>query len=118
MELLTGLRALDTSRPDGQQILAEWIKPYLSEKRKLKAIMDSRLGKYPSKAAAETAKLAVNCLAQEPKTRPSMKEVLDTLERIQAIGENEREPRKKPTRRASLPSRQSNLPNHHFPQRR
>lgn len=101
VELLTGLRAMDTTRPDGQKILVDWIKPHLSEKRKLKAIMDSRLGKYPSKASMETAKLAFNCLAQEPKTRPSMKEVLDALEKIQAIGENEREPQKKPARRAS-----------------
>ncbi|KAL8142558.1 hypothetical protein V2J09_015590 [Rumex salicifolius] len=103
-ELLTGLRALDSRRPNGQQTLVDWIKPYLSDKRKLKRIMDTRLeGKYPSKAALETAKLALSCLGQEPRTRPSMKEALETLENIQALGEREREPRKRPVRQSRQP---------------
>ncbi|KAK7848144.1 putative serine/threonine-protein kinase pix13 [Quercus suber] len=82
VEILTGLRALDTNRPSGKHNLVDWIKPYLSEIRKLKLIMDSRLeGKYPSKAAFHISQLALKCLAAEPKHRPSMKEVLEKLER-------------------------------------
>ena len=44
VEILTGLRALDTNRPSGKHNLVDWIKPYLSERRKLKQIMDSQLG--------------------------------------------------------------------------
>ncbi|PHU10472.1 putative serine/threonine-protein kinase Cx32, chloroplastic [Capsicum chinense] len=48
VEMLTGLRAIDTKRPTNQHNLVEWIKPHLSDKRKLKDKMDSRLeGKYP-----------------------------------------------------------------------
>ncbi|KAG2694244.1 hypothetical protein I3760_08G132800 [Carya illinoinensis] len=51
LEILTGLRALDTKRPGGQQNLVEWLKPSLSNKRKLKTIMDTRMeGQYSSKA--------------------------------------------------------------------
>ncbi|KAL2936816.1 putative serine/threonine-protein kinase PIX13, partial [Bienertia sinuspersici] len=86
VELLTGLRALDTNRPSNKHKLVDWIKPYLSEKRKLKSVMDSRFeGKYPSKAATATAGLALKCLAQEPRARPSMQEVVETLEKIQAM---------------------------------
>uniref|UniRef100_A0A7C8ZI43 Protein kinase domain-containing protein n=1 Tax=Opuntia streptacantha TaxID=393608 RepID=A0A7C8ZI43_OPUST len=95
VELLTGLRALDTTRPSGKESLVEWIKPYLSDKRKLKGIMDPRLeGKYPSKAAIETAELALKCLAQEPKSRPSMQEVLETLGKIEAFNEKPKVPRR------------------------
>ncbi|PHT41755.1 putative serine/threonine-protein kinase Cx32, chloroplastic [Capsicum baccatum] len=48
VEMLTGLRAIDTKRPTNQRNLVEWIKPHLSDKRKLKDKKDSRLeGKYP-----------------------------------------------------------------------
>lgn len=94
VEILTGLRALDTNRPSGRHNLVDWIKPYLSDKRKLKNIMDSRLeGKYPSKAALRMAQLALNCLESEPKHRPPMKEVVVTLERIEAMNERQIEPR-------------------------
>lgn len=92
VEILTALRALDTNRPSGKHTLVDWIKPYLHDKRKLKSIMDSRLeGKYPSKAAFRIAQLALNCIETEPKNRPSMKEVVETLERIEASDERPRE---------------------------
>ncbi|KAE8729586.1 Protein kinase APK1B [Hibiscus syriacus] len=95
VELLTGLRALDTNRPSGQHSLVDWIKPYLSNRRKLKSIMDHRLeGKYPSKAAVQVAQLALKCLESEPKYRPSMKEVVHILEQIKSINYNPKEPRK------------------------
>lgn len=87
LEMLTGLHALDTKRPTGQQNLVEWIKPSLSDKRKLKSnIVDYRLeGQYSPKAAFETAKLILKCLESDPKKRPSMKEVFETLKSIKAI---------------------------------
>ncbi|XP_071703106.1 probable serine/threonine-protein kinase PIX13 isoform X2 [Rutidosis leptorrhynchoides] len=84
VEMLTGLRALDNGRPAAQQNLVDWVKPYLANRRKIKNIMDSRLeGRYPSKAAAQIAQLALTCLASEQKSRPSMKEVVATLERLE-----------------------------------
>ena len=92
----------------------DWIKPYLSERRKLKKIMDSRLGgKYPSKAAFQISQLALKCLAAEHKYRPSMKEVLEELERFEAANERPREPRN----HASHPvvHRQGQQPLHNSP---
>ncbi|CAN4107276.1 unnamed protein product [Withania somnifera] len=94
VEMLTGLRALDTNRPSSQHSLVEWIKPHLSDRRKLKDKMDSRLeGRYPSRAAVQIAQLALSCLGPEPKTRPSMKEVVEKLEHIEAANERPKEPR-------------------------
>uniref|UniRef100_A0A7N2LJG2 Protein kinase domain-containing protein n=1 Tax=Quercus lobata TaxID=97700 RepID=A0A7N2LJG2_QUELO len=112
VEILTGLRALDTTRPTGKHNLVGWIKPYLSGIRKLKQIMDSRLAeKYPSKAAFHISQLALKCLAAEPKHRPSMKEVLEKLEWFEAANERPREPRN----HASHPMvhRQGQQPLHH-----
>ncbi|KAK6118699.1 hypothetical protein DH2020_047556 [Rehmannia glutinosa] len=94
VEMLTGLRALDTNRPSGQHSLVEWIKPHLSDRRKLKNIMDSRLeGRYPSRSALHIAHLALNCLENEPKNRPPMQEIVETLERIDSANERPRERR-------------------------
>ncbi|KAF3501337.1 hypothetical protein F2Q69_00040455 [Brassica cretica] len=87
-EILTGLRAVDPLRPTGQQNLTDWIKPHLSERRKLRRIMDPRLeGKYPFKSAFRVAQLALKCLEPEQKNRPSMKEVVEALELVVAANE-------------------------------
>lgn len=99
VELLTGKRALDPARPNGQLNLVDWTKPFLSDKRKLKSIMDSQLeGRYPSKAATEMAALALKCISQGPRNRPSMQEVVTALERIQAAKEKPTEPEQQPSR--------------------
>ncbi|KAJ8546098.1 hypothetical protein K7X08_018681 [Anisodus acutangulus] len=94
LEMLTGLRALDSTRPSNKHNLVEWIKPHLSDRRKLKDKIDSRLGgKYPSRAAVQITQLALSCLGNEPKTRPSMKEVVEKLGQIEAADERLKEPR-------------------------
>ncbi|KAK6946539.1 Serine-threonine/tyrosine-protein kinase, catalytic domain [Dillenia turbinata] len=112
VEMLTGLRALDTNRPSGQHNLVDWIKPYLHDRRKLKSIMDSHLdSRYPAKAAFQTAQLALKCLEPEPKSRPSMKEVLETLEHIKSSKEKPREPRNHSTHPTA--HRHTQQPSHH-----
>ncbi|KAJ9186339.1 hypothetical protein P3X46_001920 [Hevea brasiliensis] len=92
LEMLTGLRALDTNRPTGEHNLVDWAKPSLSDKRKLKKIMDPRLEEqYPIKGALQTAELIINCLESDPRNRPSMEKVLESLEKIYAIREKPKE---------------------------
>ncbi|KAM6543517.1 hypothetical protein CsatB_007964 [Cannabis sativa] len=86
LELMTGFRALDTSRPSGEHVLVDWARPSLSDKKKLKKIMDKGLGdEYPIKAAFQAAELILECLESDPKTRPSMDHVLEKLEKINDI---------------------------------
>ncbi|KAK8529724.1 hypothetical protein V6N12_060497 [Hibiscus sabdariffa] len=102
VEILTGLRALDPNRPSGQHTLVDWIKPHLSDRRKLKKVMDQRLeGKYPSKAAYRIAQLVLTCLESEPKNRPSMKEVLEVLEQMESSNEMPTESRNSSNRHAA-----------------
>lgn len=115
LELLTGQRAIDTNRPGGQHNLVEWAKPLLLDRRKLIPIMDSGLqDEFPTKAALQAAHLTHRCLAPDPKGRPSMKEVLDTLILIKAI-----ETKPKESRRSSVrPTKQGegrHTPHHRSP---
>ncbi|XP_042435840.1 probable serine/threonine-protein kinase PIX13 isoform X1 [Zingiber officinale] len=86
LEMLTGQRALDTNRPSGQHKLVDWAMPMLGDRRKIGRLMDARLeGQYSSKGAYQATQLTLRCLAGEPKSRPSMKQVVETLENIEAI---------------------------------
>ena len=86
LEMLTGLIAMDTNRPTGETNLVECTKHSLSEKKRLKRIMDPRMGEeYSIKAAFEIAQLILKCLENDPKNRPSMEEVLETLEKAQSM---------------------------------
>lgn len=92
LEMLSGQRALDLNRPSGQHKLVEWAMPMLADRRKLARLMDQRLaGQYPSRAALQAAQLTISCLADEPRSRPSMKQVVETLEQIEAFKGRSRE---------------------------
>ncbi|KAI3963436.1 hypothetical protein MKW98_022858 [Papaver atlanticum] len=85
LELLSGRRAVDKSKSGVEQNLVDWARPYLSDKRKLFRIMDTKMeGQYPQKGAFMAATLALQCLSTDPKVRPQMGEVLQKLEEIQA----------------------------------
>lgn len=81
LELLTGRRSVDKSRPYREQNLAEWARPMLKNPRKLIKVMDPRLeGQYPEIGAQKAAALAYQCLTHRPKLRPTMSEVIKVLE--------------------------------------
>lgn len=113
VEMLTGLRALDPTRPSGRHNLIDWIKPFLSDRRKLKGVMDSHLeGRYPSKTVFQIAQLALKCLEAEPKFRPPTREVLATLERLEAASERPTNPRVRPNNQ-QVAHRRGQEPLHH-----
>lgn len=88
LELLTGRKSLDKSRPAREQNLADWAVPLLKEKKKLLNIIDPRLeGDYPIKGVHKAAMLAYHCLNHNPKARPLMRDIVDSLEPLQVPDE-------------------------------
>ncbi|XP_028759580.1 probable serine/threonine-protein kinase PBL16 [Neltuma alba] len=84
LELLTGRKSLDKSLPAREQNLADWALPLLKEKKKLLNIIDPRLeGDYPIKGVHKAAMLAYHCLNRNPKARPLMRDIVDSLEPLQ-----------------------------------
>ncbi|XP_050203368.1 probable serine/threonine-protein kinase PBL9 isoform X2 [Mercurialis annua] len=84
LEMLSGRRAIDKNRPSGEHNLVEWAKPYLANKRKVFRILDNRLeGQYSIDVACKVAALALRCISIEPKFRPTMNEVVTSLEELQ-----------------------------------
>ncbi|KAF8017823.1 hypothetical protein BT93_H2890 [Corymbia citriodora subsp. variegata] len=89
LELLTGLRVIDRYRAQGKIDLVKWARPLSSSKKKMKTIMDSRLdGNYCIDSAFQIAQLALKCLRRTPYERPSMTEVVEALESIEAASAN------------------------------
>ncbi|XVF08098.1 hypothetical protein REPUB_Repub06bG0196600 [Reevesia pubescens] len=87
LEMLSGRRAIDKNMPTGEHNLVEWAKPYLINKRRIFRVLDTRLqGQYSMNQAQKAANLALQCLAVEPKFRPSMDEVVTALEQLQERG--------------------------------
>ena len=85
LELLSGRQALDDDRGFSEETLVDWAKPFLSDNRKVLRIMDTRLGGQHSKKGAQAAAaLALQCLHTDPKNRPSMVDVLASIERLHA----------------------------------
>ncbi|KAK1312019.1 putative receptor-like protein kinase [Acorus calamus] len=82
-ELLTGRRSIDRNLPRGEQKLLEWVKPYVSDSKKLHIIIDPRLeGQYCMKSVQKLISLANKCLMKQPKSRPKMSEVVEMLGQI------------------------------------
>ncbi|KAJ4827496.1 hypothetical protein Tsubulata_027974 [Turnera subulata] len=82
LELLTGRKALDTNRPTGEHSLVDWAKPFMSEKKKLKKIVDPNIeDQYSIKGAMQLAALVLHCLEPDPKSRPCMEEVNEMKEK-------------------------------------
>ncbi|CAM6037431.1 unnamed protein product [Sphagnum compactum] len=86
LEMLTGRRSMDKNRPSGEQNLVEWARPYLNDRRKLFRLIDQRLeGHYSMKGAQKAAILSHHCLSRDPKSRPLMGDVVDTLAPLQDL---------------------------------
>jgi len=79
-ELITGRRAVEKNFPRNEQLLLDWVKPFVSDSKKFHSIVDPRLeGQYCKKSAQRLASLANKCLAKQPKNRPKMSEVVEIL---------------------------------------
>ncbi|KAL8263278.1 hypothetical protein R6Q59_024627 [Mikania micrantha] len=81
-ELITGRRPLDRNRPQNEQKLLEWMKPYLRSKR-FQKIIDPRLeGNCPLESVQKLSIIANCCLCKDPKSRPNMSEVLERVNQL------------------------------------
>lgn len=88
LEILTGRRSMDKKRPSGEQNLVAWARPYLADKRKLYQLVDPRLELHFSlKGVQKVSQLAYNCLSRDPKSRPTMDEVVKVLTPLQDLND-------------------------------
>ncbi|KAL3655605.1 hypothetical protein CASFOL_000001 [Castilleja foliolosa] len=77
LEILTGKRVIEHN-------LVEWAKPFLTNKRRIFQVLDTRLeGQYSVGQAMKAANLARQCLSTDARSRPTMDEAVTALEHLQ-----------------------------------
>ncbi|KAJ1273665.1 hypothetical protein BS78_05G002200 [Paspalum vaginatum] len=83
LELITGRRAIDVSRPDGEQSLVGWAAPLFGDPRRLHELVDPRLVMAMQPPAPSELKQAVGvasmCLQEHHAVRPVMADVVMAL---------------------------------------
>ncbi|XP_072952835.1 serine/threonine-protein kinase PBL35-like isoform X2 [Typha angustifolia] len=88
LEILTGRRSVDKKRPRAEQNLAAWARPYLSDRRRLYQLVDPRLElNYSIKGVQKVAQIAYYCLSRDPKSRPTMDQIVKFLTPLQDLND-------------------------------
>ncbi|CAI0436457.1 unnamed protein product [Linum tenue] len=81
LEIITGRRVIDNSRPTEEQNLVTWASPLLKDRKKFDLLADPLLeGKYHQKGLHQALAVAAMCLQEEDTTRPLMSDVVTALE--------------------------------------
>ncbi|GMH14182.1 hypothetical protein Nepgr_016023 [Nepenthes gracilis] len=83
LELLTGRKPFDGSRPRAEQSLVRWATPQLHDIDALTKMVDPELEDlYPVKSLSRFADVIALCVQPEPEFRPPMSEVVQDLVRL------------------------------------
>ncbi|KAL9244800.1 hypothetical protein vseg_018526 [Gypsophila vaccaria] len=81
MELITGRKAIDSSRIRAEQNLVDWCRPFFKDRRRFGQLADPALqGRYPSRCFHHAVAIAAMCLHEQPGFRPLITDVLVALE--------------------------------------
>ncbi|XP_057544931.1 probable serine/threonine-protein kinase PBL23 [Amaranthus tricolor] len=81
LELISGRRAIDTTKPTSEQNLVSWAKPLFKDRKMFKTMADPLLEeKYPVKGLYQALAVAAICLQEEASTRPLISDVVTALE--------------------------------------
>ncbi|XP_019225344.1 PREDICTED: protein STRUBBELIG-RECEPTOR FAMILY 6-like isoform X2 [Nicotiana attenuata] len=83
LELFSGLKPFDSSRPRSEQSLVRWATPQLHDIDALEKMIDPALdGLYSVKSLSRFADVIALCVQPEPEFRPPMSEVVQALVRL------------------------------------
>ncbi|XP_019198374.1 PREDICTED: serine/threonine-protein kinase CDL1-like [Ipomoea nil] len=84
LELITGRRAVDTSRPPSQQNLVTWAQPIFRDPKRFPEMADPLLkDNFPVRSLNQAVGVAAMCLQDEPSVRPLIGDVLAALSFLQ-----------------------------------
>ncbi|KAI4336541.1 hypothetical protein L6164_015056 [Bauhinia variegata] len=80
LELITGRKAIDSTRPHGEQNLVTWARPLFNDRRKFSKLADPRLqGLYPMRGLYQALAVASMCIQEQAATRPLIGDVVTAL---------------------------------------
>ncbi|QCE01702.1 probable serine/threonine-protein kinase PBL23 [Vigna unguiculata] len=81
LEMITGRRVLDQSRPSEEQNLVIWAQPLFKDRTKYTSMVDPLLkGNYPAKGLHQALAVAAMCIQEEAHTRPLISDVVTAID--------------------------------------
>jgi len=81
LELITGRRAIDCSKKQGEQNLVSWSRPFLKDRRKFVHLVDPSLqGRFPVRCLHHAIAITAMCLQEQPTFRPLISDIVVALE--------------------------------------
>ncbi|XP_076909563.1 putative serine/threonine-protein kinase PBL23 [Bidens hawaiensis] len=90
LEMITGRRVIEGSRPSEEQNLIAWAEPLFKDRRKFHLMADPLLEKrYPTKGLCHALSLVATCLQEDANKRPVIGNVIKALEYLANITENQ-----------------------------
>ncbi|XP_061358037.1 serine/threonine-protein kinase PBL34-like [Gastrolobium bilobum] len=82
LEMLTGKKVMDKTRPKGEHDLVEWARPLLNKCNYFQLTDHKLQGQFSEKGMYRVMKLASRCLVGDPKARPLMSDVVEVLKSL------------------------------------
>ncbi|KDP26856.1 hypothetical protein JCGZ_18014 [Jatropha curcas] len=80
LELITGRKAIDSTRPHGEQNLVTWARPLFNDRRKFSKLADPLLqGRYPMRGLYQALAVASMCIQEQAAARPLIGDVVTAL---------------------------------------
>ncbi|KAK9041020.1 hypothetical protein V6N11_016148 [Hibiscus sabdariffa] len=80
LELITGRRVIDTTRPNNEQNLVTFAQPMFKEQSRFPELVDPLLGgNFPVKGLQQAVAVAAMCLQEEAEVRPLIRDVVSVL---------------------------------------
>ncbi|KAK8499976.1 hypothetical protein V6N12_046642 [Hibiscus sabdariffa] len=80
LEIITGRRAIDNSRPAGEQNLVAWARPLFKDRKMFSQMADPMLlGQYPPRGLFQALAVAAMCVQEQPNMRPLIADVVTAL---------------------------------------
>lgn len=80
LELITGRRALDVTQSRENQMILQWARPMLKDRKNFVKLADPRLkGQFPEPSIRKAVEVALMCAQIDSHSRPSMSDVVQAL---------------------------------------
>ncbi|VAH86962.1 unnamed protein product [Triticum turgidum subsp. durum] len=86
LEIITGRRVIDTSRPRDEHNLVQWAAPRFKSKKRFREMADPLLrGAYPTKGLYQALAISAMCLQEDATMRPSIADVVTALDYLTGV---------------------------------
>ncbi|CAN4100914.1 unnamed protein product [Withania somnifera] len=86
LEIITGRRAIDYTKPAAEQNLVSWARPLFRDRKKFYKMADPALdGHYPIRSLYQAIAIAAMCVQEQPNMRPPILDIVTALNYLSSL---------------------------------